>query len=402
MKHKVDFFRTFFRLLFEWLFTVLLAYFFLIIFVKTKPYEYIEIILLLFYAVSYVSRRRAPNNMIIFLVHVIPAIVLYFIPIPKSTVWVTIAIDLYLLTEAFFYSRTGHFSVLNDTPWPSFLISVVIYAYGYFTKSSFLTTRAYVIPILLIMTWFMIIYLDGIKKYVDATKDVSGLPMQRIVKTNSTIVLLIMLILIFGLFLGDFLGLDIALYKLVRGILYGIFMILLIIRIIIRLLLFFAGGGVSAGRTLNTADLEEQAVEYSQGVGGTFEFILKLALAGLALYLFYKMLVWFIRLLMRRRNTTFDIIEKADVRRAGTEKYNIIRKTTFGTSKEEALRRLYRENIWRFRYDIKLNKQKTAQEISDELYDKEIADVEEITKIYRDVRYGGEKVTKSMLRAFKK
>ncbi|MBR1815318.1 MAG: hypothetical protein IJ763_01315 [Lachnospiraceae bacterium] len=402
MRPKVDFFRTFFRLLFEWLFTVLLAYFFLIIFVKTEPYEYIELLLFIFYTISYVSRRRAPNNLIIFLAHVIPAVVLYFMPVPKSTVWVTIAIDLYLLTEAFFYSRTGRFSVLNDTPWPSFLISVVIYAYGYFTKSSFLTTRAYIIPILLIMTYFMIIYMDGIRKYVDATKDVSGLPMKRIVKTNSIIVLLIMLILLFGLFLGDFLGLDNALYKLVQGILYGIFLILLVVRTIIRILLFLAGGGVSAGRTLNTADIEEQAVEYSQGVGGTFEFILKLALAGLAIYLFYKMMVWFIRLLMKRRNTTFDIIEKADVRHTGTEKYNIIRKNTFGTSKEETLRRLYRENIWRYRYDIKLNDRKTAQEISDELYDKQIADVDEITKIYRDVRYGGEKVTKNMLRAFKK
>ena len=402
MRPKLELTRTMLRLLYEWLFSILLAYFFLIIFMKKTPYEYIELLLLGIYAVSYITRRLAPNNFVAFLIHLICGVALFFIPIPRSDAVVAACILFYQLWESFIFIRTDKLLILNDVPWPTLLISIIIYAYGYFTKSSLITTRAYIIPIILIIIYFLIVYLDGMNKYIESTKDVTGLPISRIIKTNSAVVFVIILLLITGIALGEWLGLDAALYKLGRGILSVIGMIVLIIRIIWRVIYLFFSNTSDGEVTPEGNDFGEIAGIYAREIRDSSEFIFKLIAALFIIYIVYKVTAWFIKLLMRKRQLNGDVVEKADVRSRSVTNYDRLNRKGSGSSKEEKLRKLYRDSIIFYRYDIRLSQDKTPQEIADELYDKEIADVNEITEIYRNVRYGGEKVTRDMLRAFRK
>ncbi|MBQ9609548.1 MAG: DUF4129 domain-containing protein [Lachnospiraceae bacterium] len=402
MRPKLEYFRMGLRLLYEWLFSILLAYFFLIIFVKKTPFQFIELILLGVYLVSYLTRRKAPNNFVAFLIHIVCGTAMFFLPIPRGDAIVIAMIIFYQLWESFIYIRTGKLLILNDVPWPTLLISIIIYAYGYFTHSSLLTTWAYYIPIMLIVIYFLIIYLDGMNKYVESTRDVTGLPISRIVKTNSLIVFVILALLITGILLGNWLDLDAALYKLGRGILSVIGMIVLVIRIIGRIIYSIFHTESNEEILSEENEFGDIAGLYARQIRDSSEFVFKLIAVIFVIYILYKFLSWFIRLLMKKRQINGDIIEKADMRIRSIVNYNSINKNNTGSSREEKLRKLYRESIIFYRYDIRLSQNKTPQEIEKELYDMEIADVREITDIYRDVRYGGENVTKEMLRAFKK
>ena len=401
MRHRIRFAGTVLRLIFEWLFTILVAYFFIIIFLKATPYRYTALVLLGLYILSYITREYSPNNFVVLLIHAAAGVGLYFADIPRTTVWPLICIVVYMMSSSFAYTRTGKYSILNDMPWPTFFFSVIIYAYGYFSKNEFLTTRAYIIPVLLLVTYYLIIYIDGINVYVDSTKDVSGLPIKRIVKTNTMIVMLIIGLLIVGLILGEVLGLDDMLLRLIKAVLYLINLIFLGIRALIKLLAFFIGGDREQINEIRDMSIGEEARVIPAKAGEFFDSILKLLMALLAIYILYRVAAWFIRLLLRRRNVSGDIIEKADVRTGSFDSYSGRKKKGRGASAEDRIRAAYKEHILRFKYDIRLENNMTPEEISEELYDKEIADVSYITMIYSDVRYGGQKPTREMFKNMK-
>ena len=69
-------------------------------------------------------------------------------------------------------------------------------------------------------------------------------------------------------------------------------------------------------------------------------------------------------------------------------------------SSEYKFRKLYRERVLRYKYDIRLDACKTGRDIRDELYKNELDDITKITAAYEEVRYGDKKVTKEMMKLF--
>ncbi len=402
MRHKIELFRGLASLIYEWLFTVLIAYFVIVIFMGKRPEAFIETAILLIYIVSYLIRKNAGYNIWIFLVHLILAIGLYFLPFSIGTKWLLIGITVYQMSEAFLYEKRGNFANFTDVPWPTFFVSVIIYAYGFATKSSLLKTGAYVIPLILIIIYLLIIYLDGLKGYLASTKNVSGIPVKSIVSTNSLIVVLIILSLFVGIFLGYVFGLDEALYKALRGLLYVLSYIIFAIRLLLLLLIR------PLTQTSDEKIYEEQGrlssfiSGHADDVVGILDIIYKTCAIILVIYILYKAAIIIIRLLMKKRSVKGDKVEEAYVKKRNVREKKIKKEQYGYGSSELKLRKLYRERILRYKYDIRLDKSKTPTEIRDELYNGSIDDVGDITKAYRDVRYGGKKATKDMLRLFDK
>ncbi len=400
MRRRLDFFQASLRLIYEWLFSVLVAYFIIVIFVGERPAGFIELCLLVIYLASYAIRRKAGYNIWIFAVHLLLFAGVWFLPFSNGSKWVLSGIVVYQMSEAFLYERRGNFGNFTDVPWPTFFASVIFYAYGYATKSSLLKTSAYIIPILLIIIYLLIIYIDGLKGYVEATKNVSGLPINKIASVNSSIVFLIVIMLLTGIMLGSLFGLDDALYKALRALLYVVSYVVFAIRLLLIILF----------RPLTKASDEQIEYEkstfsgfasgHADDVAGILDIIYKVGAAILVIYILYKAASVIIRFFMKKRIVEGDRIEEAYVnKRIVSEKKNKKeRKNVF--SGEQKFRRLYRERILRHQYDIRLTSNKTCMDIRDELYDNELDDVSEITESYKAVRYGNKKATKEMFRLF--
>lgn len=400
MKRRLEFCQASLRLIYEWLFSVLVSYFIIVIFVGERPAAFIELCLLIIYLASYIVRIKAVYNIWIFAVHLLLSVGVWFLPFSNGNKWVLTGIIIYQMSEAFLYEKRGSYGNFTDVPWPTFFASIVFYVYGYVTKSSLLKTSAYFIPIILIILYLLIVYTDGLKGYVDATKNVSGLPINKIVSVNSSIVMIIILLLIMGIFIGGLLGLDDALYKALRALLFVVSYIVFAIRFLLILLL----------RPL-TQTPDEQ-IQYEQGklsgfvsghaddVAGMLDVIYKVGAAILIIYILYKAATLVIRFFMKKRLVEGDKVEDAYVRKRNVEViYNKKEKRSIFSS-EQRFRKLYRERILRYKYDIRLDSNKTCMDLKEELYEKELDDVGEITESYKAVRYGNSKVTKEMFKLF--
>ncbi len=402
MKRKLELLEAGLRLSYEWLFSVLCSYFIIIIFMGKKPDGFIETALLVIYIASYLVRKNAGYNLWIFLVHAVLAGAVWLCPFSSSTRWVLTAIIIYQMGEAFLYERRGTYGNFNDVPWPTFFVSVIIYAYGIATKSSLLTTSAYIIPIILIIIYLLIIYIDGLKGYVEASKTVSGLPIKKIITVNSSIVFIIVLLLMAGMGIGMLLGLDDALYKAFKAILYIISYIIFAIRLML-IFLFRPLTKTSDEQLVYEQDrLSGFMSGHADDVVGILDIIYKVGAAILVIYIIYKVVAWFIRLMLRKRITSEDKVEEASPYKKSIFSSHIKKEKNNIFSSEVRFRKYYRERILRHKYDIRLDNTKTSTDLKNELQINDIDDITDITKAYNDIRYGGKKATKEMLRLFDK
>ncbi|MBQ9232804.1 MAG: hypothetical protein IJ167_02045 [Lachnospiraceae bacterium] len=402
MRHKIETLQAGLRLIYEWLFSVLFFYFIVVVFVKKKPDGFVELALLIIFIISYIIRKKARFNLWILLVHALLAVGVYFIPFENSTKWILLGLIIYQMGESFLYEKKGVYGNFRDAPWLTFIISIIFYAYGYATKSSLLKTSSYIIPVLLIIVYLIMLYIDGLRGYVDSSKDVSGLPINRIITVNSSVVLIIVVLLIAGIGLGGILGFDQALYKALKAILYFIVYIILFIRLVLILL------SAPFLRTPNERLINEQSgfrdyvSEHADDFAGFFDIMYKICAAILIIYILYKVVSWSIRLILKKRIIIGDLVEDAvtDKKIISTKR---VRKDKFSMfSTEQRFRKSYRERILMYRYDIRLESNKTSNDIKDELYKNELDDITDITEAYNEIRYGNQKATKEMLRLFDK
>lgn len=402
MKHKIELFRRILRFLYEVLFSMLLMEFFMIIFVKEKPGISAVLIVLALYFISYVSRERCPNSLILLLVHVIPMIVLAFLPVSIGLFVVSLAIDVYLFDEAFLYMyRNGVLMPVTDLPWATFLISFIIYLYGYYTKTDIIVNSAYVIPVVLIFIYLCSLYLDGLKTYLEATRDVSGLPLGRIITVNTIIVGGILLLL---------LGVTVLCRRIdFKVIFMGIGQGFVAIFRILWLVLSFFGGIISSMITTGRSNLAVHTERYGQEIGAEagklgsmMETVLVVILVALVLYALYKLLAKALKLLLKRHSYQSDIVETVTPVRKKILREELPKRHLHRLSGEEKIRKMYRNYIFRYRYDIALHARKTTEMIETELSDKQIADVHELTDIYREVRYGGVDADRQLVKKMKR
>lgn len=399
MRLNIEMYRKIFRLLYEALFTILLMYFIEIILVKEKPNPVLAVIVLSTYIISYGIREWAANYGLILLLHLIMAGIIFILPISRGLAGLMFVVVAYQVLESFAYAkRNSLLKPLGDIPWPTFLISFIIYLYGVYIKSDEMIYATYIIPVLLLFLYLLMVYVEGLRGYIDSARDVSGLPLKNIISTNTMIVAGVLVLLAVGLILGRLLHLENALLKLWEGILSVFKLLSYIIMFVVTIL----GSLLSSGDDAVEEHLEfdsGQTVEHIGRIGTSLEVILKIVLLLLAIYAVYRIAARIIKRLMVSRNFADDIIESAETNKKSSIE-SVRRRGIFGIglSKEERARRYYRMRIMRYRYDISLDKSRTCHELEDLISENELGDVSEITGLYSDIRYGNRAVDREILR----
>lgn len=402
MKHRIELYRRILRFLYEVLFSVLLMEFFMIIFVRERPGIFAVLIVVSLYLISYVSREKCPNSLALLLVHAVPMVVLAFLPVSIGLFAVSLATDIYLFDEAFLYARrNGVLMPVTDLPWATFFISFIIYLYGYFTKTDIIVDSAYFIPVILIFIYLCSLYLDGLKGYLEATRDVSGLPLQRIITVNTIIVGVVLLLL---------LGVTVLCRSIdFRALFLGIGQGFVAVIRIMWLVLSFFGGIISSMITTGRSNLAVHSEHYGQEIGAEagrlgsmMETVLVVVLLVLVLYVLCRLSVRIFKLLIKKHSYDGDMIETVTPVRKNILREKIPGRRLRRLSGEEKIRKMYRSYILRYRYDITLHAGKTTEMIETELSDRQIADVSELTDIYREVRYGGADADRQMIKKMKR
>lgn len=401
MKHRIEIFQRVFRFLYEALFSTIILLFFVIVFVKEEPNVLAAIWVFVIFGISYVIREWAPNYLVMFLLHLLLVGVSLFLPIAISEKVISIGYLLFfLLPESVIYAkRFSHLAPLNDIPWPSVLVVFIIYLFGHAVHSEFLANSSYVFMILMLFCYLLLVYVEGLYHYIEQTNDVSGLPLSKIVQTNSRVVVVVMTILLLALLLGRTIHLQ-WLFDSIKNVFAAVF------RMIASVFIFIFGMIARLFMGTNLSEHVEYDVNNTHGftaygytVGAVFDIVLNVFVVMLAVVLLYKIGKRVLKLLLSARTYDKDIIERAETKKnIKREKTNIRKRILPHWSYEDRIRKCYKYTIENFQPDIRLSEDQTCHDIEADISDQELGDVKELTDLYAEVRYGNRKVDKQMLK----
>ncbi len=402
-KRRIELIRRILRLFQDFLGVNLLIALFTASLTEEHPSPVVAAVLAGLFVFSAVVRERVVRNIWIVVWHLVPVPVLLFLPVSWPVrLMLLAAVLLAMLPKSIAYSSFGgRLMPMDGTPWPLFLLTLVGYIGGNKLLEPMLVRWSYITLFLGLFSYLILVYVEGISGYMDATKDVAGLPLKNILSVNSYIVGMILLILLLVSVLTGFFHVEEALHVIARA---GI--------AVLRVIGYFFKYAfiILQMLTSTTKHRPDEAVQETENVKeeikhalASGEIFIKLFLLGILIWILVKtggrILKWFI--MRRRRDASFVIEYSATPKEARREKAGKRGLFRTGDNREKA-RRAYRERIRRHSAYFPLRNSMTCGEIKDELLEKELDDVEELTALYERVRYTEEPVDKVLLKQMRR
>lgn len=398
MTRKIVFIRKLIDLIFGCLFSWLFVMFSAIVLFREEPKGYFVPCVIWIYITAYIIRELAKNAITILLAQAAFLVPFYFLNMEGRFIIIFALISFVLFCEGYKYIRAGKIlKPVGEVPWYFFLFCFIFFLYGVYMKNEQLKSASYVVLVLLIVTYLINLYVDGLGKYLCAAKNVSGIPLKNIAKVNSLIVGFIMVFLVISIAAVNSQDWHMLVDIIVNGIVSVIKLIgfgILFLFNIIKMLLM----RMSAGQINDMIGQEMQANNYAEQGQAIFTLLKFLFFAAMAFFLL-KMFIKLACRLFLRHNRLSDIVEAAPVKKREKTEYEK-RKGIFSAlfSPEERARRMYRTHILRYRYDIRLKETKTCGEICRDISDETGDDVSELTGIYSEIRYGKKKVDRNIIK----
>lgn len=398
MTRKIVFARKLIDLIFGCLFSWLLVMFSAIVLFRGEPKAFFVPCVIWIYVTAYIIRELATTAITILFAHAAFLVPFYFLNIEGRFIIIFAIISFELFCESYSYIRAGKkLKSVGEVPWYIFLFCFIFFLYGVYMKNEQLKNASYIVVVLLLITYLINLYVDGLGKYLSAAKNVSGIPLKTIAKTNSLIVGLIMLFLVIAIAAANSHDWHVLADIIVNGIASVIkligFGILFIFNIMKMFLMRMPAGQIND--MIGEEIRENNYAEHGQAIFALLKFLFVAAMAIFLLLLLIK----FVCRLFIRHNRLSDIVEAAPVKKKEklkTEQRKGIFSVLF--SPEERARRMYRAHILGYRYDIKLRETKTCRDICRDIYNETGDDVSELTEIYSEIRYGEKKADKSVIK----
>lgn len=400
MKRWIEFFRRCLRCLYEAQLAALVLLFVSIVYFKVEPNIYAVVWVFLLFIASYLIRELAPNNIIVFILHLVLGGMTMLLPfgIVEKIVY-GICLVLILTPKSLIYvHHHSHLTPIEGVPYPSVVTVVIIYFFGYWTHSSLIINSAYVFVIIMLFCYLLLLYVESLSGYIEQTKDVSGIPLAAILKTNSKIVIAILCFLLFVLLAARTIDLT-WVFRMIRNTFVEFFKLIASIFVFILNFLSVLASGEKKTETTVNQGYEEITPNDTYTIWIILEIVSKVFLVVLAGYLLYKMGKRLLKLLLVSRTNDQDIVERAETKKNIKRRKSSVGKRIFRRwSYEERIRKCYKYTIENFQPDIHLSKYQTSRDIETDIVDQELGDVNELTEIYTEVRYGNRKIDKTMLK----
>lgn len=389
------------HLLYEWLCCSLCFAFFEVVLLKQDVHYFLLPITGAMFVYSYILREKAGHYVWLFAGHVVLRLPMFLLPVSMETQWFYFLIPCYLLWASVKSTWQNKRKQMDELPWPSFLLCLIVYLVSDYLSVIGLHIYAYVTALCLLFLYLALVYTDGMENYLDATSHVSGIPIRQILSVNTIMVGAIILCLTLGLVLGEVFDFRRVIALIGQAILAVVRVIAMVIGLFYYYISFwFRSGEAEASEH---QEFDDGGVPAGiRSIGQTLEPVLYVGLICLGVFIAYKLLVRFVRFLMSRRNLSTDQVELVVVKRKKEEQRTRAEEKQRFLSRRQRARRCYKDCIERYRYDIALDQSKTGREIEKELSEQSLADVTELTRCYEDIRYGETEVDRAMLQKMRR
>lgn len=403
MKINFDLLRKALRMLYGILFSCMLLDFCCIIFYKELLNILDILLLVLAFLISYVLRDYITNHFLLLFSHGAIGVLLYFLSHGNFIPYLFIGLVLYLYEDSTMYVlRHGKLKPLTDMPWPTFVFALFMYCIGLYMKNQTLIRMSYVLPLVLFLLYLVMFYIEGVTGYVHASKDVSGLPLKRILSTNTLIIGGILLLILLAVFLADILHLDTAFVDFGKSLVKILKLAVMLLGLFFTLISRLMRTGTPQLSDEEKAPVQE-LMTYDNTVASGLELVLKIGVILLALYVTFKILKRLLRFFLHKNTLESDMIEnvRKEEGKNAAEKRNVLQKIAERFSYEERARKVYREQVLRYQNYYKPDEKKTVDEIRQDISEQTGEDISRLSELYSQVRYGKGPVTRETYRKMK-
>lgn len=402
MTHKIYWAERGLRYLYEVVAAELFMYTFCMIFMRQDPRFTDAIWIAGIFLLSYLIRDFAPNHILLTIGHLVLAGLLVILP---GTVWIRMVTGIYdigyLLPCAVAYAKRGSRLTDMSEPWPSILAGIIVYFASIGMKLSVLSNLSYIAVALLMAIYMMIRYIQGLKRYISQTTEISEQSIRDIAVINGRVVLFLAVLVLLLMGACRFLDLSGFVNVLARAfakVVQTVFGAIMVIWVFVLTLLTKGG---SAATDLDYQDTLNEYYQNSVKGYDVFTLILKVFVVLLLIFFLVRILLQVIRFLLKPRSHADDVIELiAEEPRQYKERITD-RRIMHRLTAEERARKIYKKSILRYKDVITLNKRMTCEDIRQEITETEVGNVEGISAIYEQIRYGAGEVDNHVIREMK-
>lgn len=402
MTHKIYWAERGLRYLYEVVTAELFMYTFCMIFMRQDPRFTDAIWIAGIFLLSYLIRDFAPNHILLTVGHLVLAGLLVILP---GTVWIRTVTGIYdigyLLPCAVAYAKRGSGLTDMSEPWPSILAGIFVYFASIGMELPVLSNLSYIAVALLMAIYMMIRYIQGLKRYISQTTEVSEQSIRDIAFINGRVVLFLAVLVLLLMGACRFLDLSGFVNVLARAfakVVQTVFGAIMVIWVFVLTLL------TKGGPAATSLDYQDTLNEYYQNsVKGydVFTLILKVFVVLLLIFFLVRILLQVIRFLLKPRSYADDVIELIAEEPNQYKERIINRRIMHRLTAEEQARKIYKKSILRYKDVITLNKRMTCEDIRQEITETEVGNVEGISAIYEQIRYGAGEVDNYVIREMK-
>lgn len=351
-------------------------------------------------AISYIFRERLSRAVGIIIIHAAMIVGICFI-IPEISHIVIIAIEIGI--EAILAARyiISGYTLAKDTdlPFPSFVLLVFSSGYAVYLKNTTLLHETFIIGIVIYLLYILFMYLLNLEEYIIATKNTSGIPLDKMIPMNSVIVLCIFTIMTVMVILADKMGMGDALWGFLTASLKVLVLIIKMISVFISVI-----GNLFTRRTTGSEDVNEQmmmiqeTIEDPSLLDDILYFLLKVIVLAIAVYVIIRIFRAIYRYLLTKRfklaGDAIVKIPKPDMSK--TKKEKIVKEAPEGYfTPEQKARRIYKKRVQSVKKKYTPARNHTTGDIKqlynradEELRPDKAHDIDELTELYEAVRYG--------------
>ena len=402
MTHKIYWAERGLRYLYEVVTAELFMYTFCMIFMRQDPRFTDAIWIAGIFLLSYLIRDFAPNHILLTVGHLVLAGLLVILP---GTVWIRTVTGIYdigyLLPCAVAYAKRGSGLTDMSEPWPSILAGIFVYFASIGMELPVLSNLSYIAVSLLMAIYMMIRYIQGLKRYISQTTEVSEQSIRDIAFINGRVVLFLAVLVLLLMGACRFLDLSGFVNVLARAfakVVQTVFGAIMVIWVFVLTLL------TKGGPAATSLDYQDTLNEYYQNsVKGydVFTLILKVFVVLLLIFFLVRILLQVIRFLLKPRSYADDVIELIAEEPNQYKERITNRRIMHRLTAEEQARKIYKKSILRYKDVITLNKRMTCEDIRQEITKTEVGNVEGISAIYEQIRYGAGEVDNYVIREMK-
>ena len=402
MTHKIYWAERGLRYLYEVVTAELFMYTFCMIFMRQDPRFVDAIWIAGIFLLSYLIRDFAPNHILLTVGHLVLAGLLVILP---GTVWIRTVTGIYdigyLLPCAVAYAKRGSGLTDMSEPWPSILAGIFVYFASIGMELPVLSNLSYIAVALLMAIYMMIRYIQGLKRYISQTTEVSEQSIRDIAFINGRVVLFLAVLVLLLMGACRFLDLSGFVNVLARAfakVVQTVFGAIMVIWVFVLTLL------TKGGPAATSLDYQDTLNEYYQNsVKGydVFTLILKVFVVLLLIFFLVRILLQVIRFLLKPRSYADDVIELIAEEPNQYKERITNRRIMHRLTAEEQARKIYKKSILRYKDVITLSKRMTCEDIRQEITETEVGNVEGISAIYEQIRYGAGEVDNHVIREMK-